>query len=356
MKISKLLIMGITVFSLCSCKWFEKEKKEEPKTDKKFKITVPVTTSPSVKSTLTKYVKTSGTAKAIKVAVLNAEVAADLEQKHFTENSKVSKNQLLFTLDEKDIKLKLDKAQLELERSQAEFNAWKKLSPDNNVKALEMQTGLADAKININELKRMLDKTKIVAPFNGFASYVKPAVGQKLNVGDVLCKVFDLSKMQIKANVLESEIDKIKVGNEVLVKFPAIENEVFKGKLKSISPFIETASRTCEVIVEIDNNGKMKDGMFAEVKIAAQKIENQVIVHKNAILKRDGRTLIFTAKNNLAKWQYVTLGEENDKFICILEGAEPEQEVIIDGNFSLSHDADIEVTQTISYNEFKNRF
>jgi len=69
-------------------------------------------------------------------------------------------------------------------------------------------------------------------------------------------------------------------------------------------------------------------------------------VPKQAIVERDGRKIVFVAQKEpdgkeLAKWHYVQTGEENDKEVEIVEGLEEGQEVIIENNFTLSHDMPI---------------
>ncbi|KAB2847904.1 MAG: hypothetical protein F9K42_09585 [Ignavibacterium sp.] len=81
--------------------------------------------------------------------------------------------------------------------------------------------------------------------------------------------------------------------------------------------------------------------MFASVKIETDILKNRVIIPKEALLVRDKRDLVFVVQNNLAKWQYVNIGQQNDEYIEILNGVSPGDSVIVEGHFNLAHDSNI---------------
>ncbi len=62
------------------------------------------------------------------------------------------------------------------------------------------------------------------------------------------------------------------------------------------------------------------------------------------------------AESEKAMWQYVKTGLENKYLLEITEGINPEQLIIINGHFSLSHDANIEVKETVPYEDFESAF
>ncbi|TXF87702.1 hypothetical protein FUA23_17990 [Neolewinella aurantiaca] len=72
-----------------------------------------------------------------------------------------------------------------------------------------------------------------------------------------------------------------------------------------------------------------------------------VLLPKSAVVERSGRTLVFAydAESSRAKWQYVTVGFENDELVAITEGVEAGQEVIVSGGFTLDHDSLVRVEE-----------
>ena len=86
-----------------------------------------------------------------------------------------------------------------------------------------------------------------------------------------------------------------------------------------------------------NKTGKLTDGMNAKV-IVREAVPNQLIIPKSAVTLRQERKVVFVCKNDTANWRYVTVGEENAHY-CTIRGNEirPGEEVVVDGNFNLSH-------------------
>jgi len=200
----------------------------------------------------------------------------------------------------------------------------------------------------LNEIDRArlnLEYTKIKAPFGGVIGNFDLVVGQRIASGETLLKLFSTNTMNIDINILESELNKIKIGNSVDIEIPAIPNEKFAGKVSKISPYIDTENRTSRVVISIKNkDSKIKPGMFARVLIASKKFSNKILIPKEALLVRDKRNLVFTVEDSLAKWKYVDIGEKNDQYIEIIKGVDIGEKVIIEGHFNLAHDSKVKIT------------
>ena len=81
----------------------------------------------------------------------------------------------------------------------------------------------------------------------------------------------------------------------------------------------------------------------AEVEIAAEIFKDRVIVPQEAVLTRGGRKLVFVVEEGTAKWRYVEIGVENERYAEILDGVMAGELVIIEGHFSMAHDARVTV-------------
>ena len=119
----------------------------------------------------------------------------------------------------------------------------------------------------------------------------------------------------------------------------------FKGKTKAISPIINPEDKTCTVVIEVDNpQEQIKPGMHAEVEIPAEIYKDILLIPQEAVLVR-GRKLAFAVEEGLAKWRYIQVGLENEDYAEVLEGVEEGELVIIEGHFTLAHDAKVKVVQ-----------
>jgi len=206
--------------------------------------------------------------------------------------------------------------------------------------------GLTRAEIEVKEAQMNIEKTKIRAPFSGVICDIKVLPQEFVTANRELFTLVNISQIQVHAKVLESEIGKMKVGREVDLKFSAFPEKIFKGQVRAISPIINPEDKTCNVIIEVANpQEEIKPGMHAEVEIAAEIHKDKLLIPQEAILVRGGRKLAFVVEGGLAKWRYIDVGLENEDYAEILDGVKEGELVIIEGHFTLAHDARVKVEE-----------
>jgi RND family efflux transporter MFP subunit len=206
--------------------------------------------------------------------------------------------------------------------------------------------GLTQAEISVKKAQLDLEKTKIRAPFPGIITDIKASPGEHISAGRELFTLVNISRIQVHAKVLESEIGKMQVGREVDLKFSAYPRKVFKGKVSAISPVVNPEFKTCKVFIDVENpKEELKPGMHAEVEIAAEIHRNKLLVPQDSILTRSQRKLLFVVEDGLAKWRYVEIGLENEDFAEILDGVKAGEQVIVEGHFTLAHDARVKIVE-----------
>jgi RND family efflux transporter MFP subunit len=212
--------------------------------------------------------------------------------------------------------------------------------------------GLTQAEIAVKKAQMNLEKTKIKAPFSGIITDIQVSPQEHLEVGRDLFVLVNISRIQVHAKVLESEIGKMKVGREVNLRFSAYTGKVFKGQVKAISPVVNPEDKTCNVVVDVANpQEEIKPGMHAEVEIAAEIYRDRLLIPQEAVLVRGGRKVAFVMEGDLAKWRYIQVGLENDDYAEVLpseregEGVKDGETVIVDGHFTLAHDARVRIQE-----------
>ncbi len=217
---------------------------------------------------------------------------------------------------------------------------------------MEVSQGLTQAEIQVKQARLALEKSQVRAPFSGIITNIQVSPGQHVSTGSDLFTLVNIDKVQVHAKVLESEIGKMKVGREVELKFSAYPGQVFKGRVHAISPIVDPADKTCNVIVEMVNvDQAVKPGMHAEVEIAAEIYPDRLLVPQDAILTRNQRKLVFVVEGDRAKWKYIAIGLENEEYAEVLPTddpggeIEPGNQVLIDGHFTIAHDARIRIVQ-----------
>ncbi|NLT50647.1 MAG: efflux RND transporter periplasmic adaptor subunit [Ignavibacteria bacterium] len=370
----------------------EKDESASINYDKLDEIIFDVKTTKVIKGSLEKAITANGIVKAYKELEITSNVNGYIKNINVFEGKTILENDLLLALDDreynlalKDAEVKVTQARVEygflmksytedssaikkaqkIERKIAVVNEEYKNSKINDVRYNELidslelallftgakreelvlnSSGLTSAMNAVKKARLNLEYTKITAPFSGVIGDFNLVVGQRINAGAKLLKLFNVSKLLIDVGILESEILDLVIGSSAEIQFPAIPGKVFHGTVKYISPYIDANTKTCTVTLVFDNkNNLIKSGMFANVKLVSKVLEDIILIPKEALLVRDGRNLVFVAENSLAKWRYVEIGDQNDKYIEILEGVFPDEDIIYQGHFTLAHDSRIKI-------------
>lgn len=212
--------------------------------------------------------------------------------------------------------------------------------------------GLTQAEVDVKIARLNLDKTRIRAPFAGIVTDLKISPKERLDAGRELFTLVDISRIKVKAKVLESEVGKVVAGREVDLRFSAFPGRSFRGRIEAVSPVIDAADKTCGVYVAMDNpSEEIKPGMHAEVEFPTEIFPGRLLVPQQAILVRGGRKLVFAVEGDTAKWRYVEVGLENERFAEVLPGKEPGwgvaagDTVIVEGHITLAHDTKVSIVQ-----------
>lgn len=321
-------------------------------------VSIAVEGAEAVLDTLVLSVSASGQAEAWRRATLTAEVPGRVDRVPVREADRVAAGAVVVALDGVDKQLALDEAGAMLREAEGQYREQllfdRDLAEDirrEREAAARLKSGLDRAEIQRKKAQLDLERTNVRTPFPGRVASIKVVPGQLVGQGAELLTVVDLDPIKVQVQVLEGELLHLAPGGSADVRFSAFPDEVFAGRIETINPLVEQQTRTAKVTVLVPNpTGRVLPGMYARVKLEAQRIPDRVLVPREAILERDRRTMLFVHDDGRAKWRYVTTGLENDDFVEIVESTEtdrvaPGEVVLTAGHFTLTHDARIRLVE-----------
>jgi RND family efflux transporter MFP subunit len=324
-------------------------------------LAIPVEVAAAVRDTLVISVTAAGEAAAVRQTTILAQVNGRVERLLVRENDRVTTSSLLLEVDSTEYALEVARA-LAQKRS-AEVNYRESTLFDDRVEdsairaereaSARAKSGLDGAEVGLRKAQLDLNRTRVAPPFAGRVASLQVIPGQWVRAGDQLMTIVDLEKIKVEVQVLEGEVGFLSAGRSARVNFSALPGETFTGRIETINPIIDQATRTAKVTVLVDNpGGRILPGMYARVSLDARRFPDKILVPRAAILERDRRSMLFVNENGFAKWRYVTTGLENEELIEIVPHAEtqmgePGELVLVRGHYSLTHDAAIRVVQSV---------
>ncbi len=200
--------------------------------------------------------------------------------------------------------------------------------PAHQIRELE-QTGRIKKKIHIH------------SPFAGVIMHVGAREGQFVKPSTELYKVADLSRVWVFAEVFEYELPWIREGDSAQMRVAALPGRTFKGRVSYIYPYMEAKTRTVKVRLEFDNpDGVLRPEMYANVTLAAGRIDQALLVPSEAIVRSGTRAQLFVVRApGKFEPRVVTLGLTSDGVTQILDGVKEGEEVVTSAQFLIDSES-----------------
>ncbi|HWY09302.1 MAG TPA: efflux RND transporter periplasmic adaptor subunit [Candidatus Acidoferrales bacterium] len=133
---------------------------------------------------------------------------------------------------------------------------------------LRVKETLNNAKEEEHSLELELEKTKVIAPFDGLIARRYARQGQNVGKGDRLFWVTAESPLLMRFTLPEKAFGKIRIGQPMEVLSPDVPGEKHRARVKQVSPVVDPSSGTFEVLVElVGERGSLRPGMTASVQL-----------------------------------------------------------------------------------------
>ncbi|MDR3632755.1 MAG: efflux RND transporter periplasmic adaptor subunit [Isosphaeraceae bacterium] len=182
---------------------------------------------------------------------------------------------------------------------------------------------------------------KILAPFDGTIIDKTAVLSQKVELGDRLFTLANLSDVWIQANIPESDfglLPALKNGT-VHVIAAAYPGRTFDARLLSIGSVVDPTTRTVPLYAEANNlDGLLKLGMFVRIVLDTTAKTQALTVPTSAVVDIEGRKGVFLPSGDDGRtftFRPVKVGREAEGRYAVLSGVEPGQQVVSQGTFLL---------------------
>ncbi len=334
------LKFGIAFFIIASFLFFLNNNLKKAKTRdiSNFVVTVE-------RGSLSETINSSGEIKATKSINIGPKKQGFIKSINVKEGDYVLKDQIIASLDDIDFVYKLEELKLLADRQQSEFLRRKFLYKEGAISKENFEEYKIKSKTSEAKLKDALAEKsfyQIKAPFSGIitgkyaeiGSFVAPS--SNINSDNTIKNfLFELSNgKEIIAKVPESDIGRIKIGQEALVRIEAYPSNKYTAKVVKIAPraLKDNNVTSFQVTLKFKRNyEEIKIGMTADLEFKVKNNEQKLLVPTVSIVTQKGKKGILKVdSNNYPIFKEIEIGVSSGSKTSVLEGVKQGEKIFID--------------------------
>jgi membrane fusion protein (multidrug efflux system) len=289
----------------------------------------------------------SGSIEANEQVEIRSEVSGIVESINFREGTTVSKGQLLFKVNDVELRAQLAQAKTKEGLASENERRAKLLLEKEAISQEEYDVAKADfklAKAQTQLIQAQIAKTTVRAPFSGKIGLRSISKGTYVTSTTVIANLVNTNQVKITFSIPEKYATKMKV-NSPLSFTVAGSKETYTAKIYAIEPQIDVTTRTLQMRAIAQNSeGKLIPGTFANVALPLENINDALLVPTEALIPVQNGKKIFVSIHGKAKEIMVETGARTDKNILILSGLKAGDTVLTSGVMTLKDDSPVKVS------------
>jgi len=286
----------------------------------------------------------SGTIEASRTIPLSFQSTGIVEKVLVNAGDVVTKGQLLATTDKASAQSMYSIALAKYQQAKDAYDRLKLVHDQGSlseIKWVEMETGLDQAKASLSMSKDNLDKCNLYAPSNGIVGKrnIEPGMAS-ISISGSPIELIEIQDVTVKIAVPENEISKLKKGQQAQFHVSALDNKCFAGEVTNLSPVADAISRTYEVKITVKNQSlELKPGMVCDVTVSPNGVKNCLLIPYQAVSKdEDQKSFVFIVNKatKKVKKQIIEIGNYSGNCIEVRSGLNLGQTIVVEGKEKLS--------------------
>lgn len=309
-----------------------------------------------------------GTIASVKGVSLSNDAAGIVTRISFDSGSIVKQGQVLVELDSSVERAQLSSARSRRDIAQITAERSRTLLASNVIAQAQVdadEATLRTANTELDAIQAQIARKVVRAPFAGRLGIRNVNLGQYLSPGTQLTTLEQLGAVYVDFTLPQQWLGKISVGMPVRVTIEGTNQPAVDGQIAAVDPTVDNATRNLKLRASVVNDDdKLRAGMFAKVSVILPERASQVIVPTTAVVHASYGDSVFVVEDKkpdapgmrqtpdgkpvrVARQQFVRLGQSRGDFVAIVDGVSAGQELVSAGAFKLRNGAPVQVDNRI---------
>jgi len=301
-------------------------------------------------STFSYELVSNGTVSALRKADLKFQGSENVSNIYVKNGDYVSKGQKIASLEQFKLKNAFEQAKDNLARTKLELQDVligqgyslnnKAAIPEDVMKIARVKSNYDQSLISYQMAEYNLKAATLYAPFSGVVANLVTKQHNTPDAASAFCSIIDIQHPEVVFMVLENEQSMIKKGDKVLISPFSMSEFTVVGKVTEINPSVDKNGMVRICASAENTQHRLIDGMNVKVRVQREQ-GKQLLIPKSALVLRNNRKVVFTARENKAQWVYVETGMENSESYVVTNGLSEGDSIICEGNVNLAHETPI---------------
>jgi len=290
-----------------------------------------------------------GSISPVQGAVVATELGGVVSEIKFENGSVAKKGDVLMRLDASAEEAQLHSAEADLELAKADLERSNGLAANHVISKAEADAAEAKYKqkaASVDQMRSMIAKKEVRAPFDGQVGIRGVNVGQMINPGQQVVPLQMLDQVFVDFALPQQDLSQLKQGLEVRVRTDALPGREFTGKLSAINSMVDVSTRNVSLQATLQNpDHSLRPGMFAKVDVILPQKHKTLVIPGSAVSyapfgdsvyvidkKKDEKT---GQESQVIRQQFIRVGDARGDFVSIAAGLKAGETVVGTGVFKL---------------------
>jgi membrane fusion protein (multidrug efflux system) len=296
------------------------------------------------------YIEVQGTVKADQTIELHAEMGGTVSAILVKEGQKVTKGQVLATLDSEVIDNSVLQLETQLALATTTFERQARLWKQNigsEIQYLQAKAQKEGLENSMKSMEAQARKMKIIAPFSGVIDQIFAKTGELTSPQMPFLRLVNLNTVYVESEITETYLKAIKKGTEVLLNFRSI-GTTLEASISQVGDFINPNNRSFKTRIDLENpNNELKANLLADIKINDFKATGIVIPSRLVQKDSNDQTFVYTIEPNgnthTVVKTYMTEAMNYENLSYISEGLLPTSILVDKGARLVNNNEDVKL-------------
>jgi membrane fusion protein (multidrug efflux system) len=303
-----------------------------------------------------------GSLEAVQGVIVAAESPGKIAAIPFVSGTRVEKGDLLLQQDVSTETAQLPGAEAAVVLARNNLKRADNLLAQKFISQAEYDAAFAtfrEASATADNLRAVIAKKSIRAPFSGRLGIRLVDVGQVLKEGDPIVSLQDADPIFANFFLPQQNLAQIRTGQTIRVSTSILQEPFIEGKITATNPQVDAATRNLRIQATLDNPDELlRPGMYVDVAVLLPERPPLLAIPATAVLYAPYSDSVFVIEekvdeksgqsSKVMRQQFVTLGEKRGDFVAVSDGLREGESVVSTGVFKLRNGQAVTIDNTLT--------